>query len=246
MSYLTGKDSPALPALPIHPAERPGVVYTYNNVSTITIVTVFARSERSQLADLLLRVGPDEPTLCVGWTTRDLAAHLVVRDRRPDASAGLLVPPLRGHGERVRLARAARPFPDLVAEVRTPPWWSPVSNPLTDELVNTVEFFIHHEDVRRGRDGWQPRDLTTEHATAIWRAARFTGKLALRRLRLPIRVREAGGLGEFVVGAAPAITVVGAAGELALFLSGRQRAAEVDLYGPSALVERLRTANLGL
>jgi len=215
-------------------------------VSTITIVTVFARTERSRLADLLLQLGPDEPTLCAGWTTRDLAAHLVVRDRRPDASAGVLVPPLRAHGERVRLARAAQPFPDLVAEVRTPPWWSPVSNPLTDELANTVEFFIHHEDVRRGRAGWQPRELEPGHARAIWRAAKLTGRIALRRLRLPIRVREAGGLGEFTVGAEPAVTVEGPAGELALFLSGRQRATVVDLDGPEELRERLRTANLSL
>ena len=33
-------------------------------------------AERSELADLMLRLGPDEPTLCEGWTTRDLAAHV--------------------------------------------------------------------------------------------------------------------------------------------------------------------------
>lgn len=214
-------------------------------LSTITVVTVYAKRERNQLADLLLRLGPDEPTLCEGWTTRDLAAHLVVRDRRPDASAGLILPPLRGYGERVRRRTADRPFPEVVAEVRNPPWWSPVSNPLTDELANAVEFFIHHEDARRGRPGWQPRDLEAEQARQIWRAARFTGRLALRRLGMPVRV-ACDGLGVFAVGDDPAVTVSGPAGELALFLSGRQRAARVAVDGPEDQAERLRTARLGL
>jgi uncharacterized protein (TIGR03085 family) len=189
-------------------------------------VTAFANSERHQLADLLLRVGPDEPTLCVGWTTRDLAAHLVVRERRPDAAAGMLLPPLRGHGERVRLAKAAEPFERIVEQVRNPPWWSPVSNPLTDELANAGEFFIHHEDVRRAGAGWEPRDLTREHDAALWRGARFAGKMALRR-----------------VGDDPQVTLRGSAGELALFLSGRQGAARVEIDGPDP---GLREARLGL
>jgi uncharacterized protein (TIGR03085 family) len=214
-------------------------------------VTSFARDERQRLADLLLRVGPDEPTLCTGWTTRDLAAHLVIRERRPDSAAGLILPPLRGRGERIRLAKAARPFDEIVGEIRNPPWWSPVSNPLTDELANGVEFFIHHEDVRRGRDGWEPRDLTEPHARSIWKAASFTGKLALRRVRMPVRVREARGFGEFTVGAPTAggpapVTVTGPAGELALFLSGRQRATRVDVTGPDEQVAALREARLAI
>lgn len=210
-------------------------------------MTSFARNERQQLADLLLQVGPDQPTLCAGWTTRDLAAHLVVRERRPDSAAGLILPPLRAHGERIRRAKAARPFPEIVGEIRNPPWWSPVSNPLVDELTNTVEFFIHHEDVRRGRDGWQPRDLDEPHARAIWRAAQFAGKMALRRVRMPVRVREANGYGEFTAGGeSPQLMVVGPAGELALFLSGRQPAARVSLEGPAEQASRLMAARLSI
>jgi uncharacterized protein (TIGR03085 family) len=207
-------------------------------------VTSFARNERQQLADLMLRLGPDEPTLCTGWTTRDLAAHLVVRERRPDSAAGMIVPPLRGHGERIRLAKAARPFSEIVEEVRNPPWWSPISNPLLDELANAGELFIHHEDVRRGRDGWEPRDLGEPQARALWRGARLTGKLALRRVGFPVRVRS--DFGEFQVRDNPRVTVIGPAGELALFLSGRQRAARVQVDGPAEQVSRLRTARLAL
>ena len=116
-------------------------------------MTDYARRERAALADLLLVTGPDAPTLCTGWLARDLAAHVVVRERRPDASAARMLPPLRSYGEKVRLAKAAEPYEKVVDEVRNPPWWSPVSNRVTDELANGLELFIHHEDLRRGAAG---------------------------------------------------------------------------------------------
>ena len=85
-----------------------------------------ARSERSALCDLFLAVGPDAPTLCGEWTTRDLAAHLIVREHRPDAAVGIVVKALSGHGEKVRLGAARKPWERLVEEVRSgPPFWSP-------------------------------------------------------------------------------------------------------------------------
>lgn len=214
-------------------------------MSTITFVTAYAKDERRQLADLLLDLGPDEPTLCEGWTTRDLAAHIVVRERRPDTVAAQLVPPLRGHGERVRRAKAAQPYPAVVHELRTAPWWSPLSNPLTDGPVNIGEFFIHHEDCRRARPGWEPRVLDPGEERALWRGTRFSGRIALRRLGMPVAV-HATGVGSFTVGEKPQVTITGPAGELAMFLSGRQRAARVDVTGPQDAVERVRTARLGL
>jgi uncharacterized protein (TIGR03085 family) len=212
-------------------------------VSTITYVTDLARRERLALADLLHDLGPDQPTLCAGWTTRDLAAHLVVRDRRPDATIGMLIPPLREHGERVRRARAAQPYEVTLAALRTPPVWSPVSNPLVEGLTNSAEFFIHHEDARRGRPDWAPRDLDAGDAAMLWRQARFSGRLVLGRLRLPVRVRSEG-FGQFDIGTGPLTTLSGPPGEVTLFLSGRQRASRVEVDGPGA--ERLRTAKLGL
>ena len=35
-----------------------------------------AQRERAGLVEILRAVGPDAPTLCEGWTTRDLTAHL--------------------------------------------------------------------------------------------------------------------------------------------------------------------------
>jgi len=209
-------------------------------------MTNYARRERSEMADLLLQTGPDAPTLCAGWTTRDLAAHLVVRERRPDASLSVLVPPLAGHGEHVRKAKAAQPYERVVAEVRTPPWWSMVSNPLTDEMFNTLEFFIHHEDVRRGAPGWAPRELDAGEQKAIWRGVRFAARTGLRRLRVPMLLRSPG-YGEVRVGdQEPQATLTAEPSELAMFVSGRQRAARVDIDAPPETAERLRTARLGI
>ena len=209
-------------------------------------MTDYARAERRQLADLLLEAGPDRPTVNTGWTTRDLAAHLVVRDRRPDAMIGMLIPPLAGHGEHVRLAKAAQPYSEIVQEVRTPPWWSPVSNPLVDSLSNTVEFFIHHEDVRRAAPGFTRRALEPGEQRAIWNATRLTARMALRKAGFPVLV-EAPGYGTLHIGTgAPQVTVTGEPGELALFVSGRQRVAEVEVTGDPVAAAKLTTARLGI
>ncbi|WP_206681030.1 maleylpyruvate isomerase family mycothiol-dependent enzyme [Actinomadura sp. J1-007] len=86
-----------------------------------------ARDERLLLCDALDLAGPDAPTKCAGWTAADLAAHLVVRETRPDAAPGILLPPLAFYTERVR-RRAARsvPFGRLVERIRQgPPKFSP-------------------------------------------------------------------------------------------------------------------------
>lgn len=209
-------------------------------------MTDYARAERRQLADLLQHVGPELATVCTGWTTRDLAAHLVVRERRPDAMIGSRIPPLAGHGEHVRRARATQPYADLLRDLRTPPWWSPISNPLLDSLANTVEFFIHHEDVRRATAGFTPRDLDPGEQQAIWKTTRLTARLVLRKIGFPVLV-EAAGFGTLRLGdGTPRVTVTGEPGELALFVSGRQRVARVEVTGEPDAVQRLTTAQIGI
>jgi uncharacterized protein (TIGR03085 family) len=121
-----------------------------------------------------------------------------------------------------------------------------VSNPLTDELANGMEFFIHHEDVRRGRPGWQPRELDAGQRAALWRTVRLTARLGLRKLHIPVLLRTPG-LGELAIGGEPAqATLTGEPGELALFVSGRQRAADVTVDGAPEIASRLRTARLDI
>ncbi len=200
----------------------------------------YARIERDALADALLAAGPDAPTLCEGWTASDLAAHVVARDRRPDAGPGLMLRAFADWTERVRVGyRDGHPYPELVAMVRSGPRWSPMNLPALDELTNMIEFFVHTEDVRRGRPDWEPRPLDTELAARLWQRVSALARLRLRRFKTTVRI-ECPGHGTVTIGAGePAVTLTGEPGELTMFLFGRQRAARVAATGPDDLVARL-------
>jgi uncharacterized protein (TIGR03085 family) len=205
----------------------------------------FARTERANLCDLLTQLGPDQPTLCAGWRTRDLAAHLVIRERRPDAAAGIMLRSLAGHNTRVQSAVAARPFAQVIDEVRHPPAWSPLSGiGALDRATNTLEFFIHHEDVRRAQPDWQPRALPRQQCQALWKGMPGVARRALRGFPASVQV-VAPGYGQVQIGTGPEVRLVGDPGELAMFLTGRQAASRVELTGPEELTTRLREAKLG-
>src|SRR3954468_1268747 len=82
----------------------------------------FDALERQQLCDLFIELGPDAPTLLAPWTTRDLAAHLVLREHDLRAAPGLVMP---GAWHRLAEARTAelakREFTSLVEQVRSGP-----------------------------------------------------------------------------------------------------------------------------
>ena len=139
-----------------------------------------ARDERLALCALLEQTGPSAPTLCDGWTTLDLAAHLVLRERRPDAGAGIMVGALAGYTRRVQRGLTDREsFGDLVAAIRSgPPRLSWFGLPGMDERANLVEFFVHHEDIRRGTPGWADRKVTPALSEALW------GRLGMARFVL--------------------------------------------------------------
>jgi uncharacterized protein (TIGR03085 family) len=211
----------------------------------VTPVNV-ARLERAALCDLFEELGPDQPTLCDGWTTRDLAAHLVTRERRPDAAVGIIVGPLSGFTEQVRAAAAKRPYAELVSQLRRPPFWTMAGFGPMDRATNTLEFFIHHEDVLRAQPDWQPRKLDATTARALWHGVSGTARLSLRRFRAAVEI-TAPGYGTVRAGSGPAqLTLTGEPGELVLFLSGRQRVARVELTGPEELTAKLRRARLGV
>lgn len=209
-------------------------------------MTRYADPERQSLADLMLTLGPEGPTILDGWTTRDLAAHLVLRERRPDAAAGILLRPLHEYSERVRRRIAGLPYPRLIGQVRRPPWYSPTRIPAIDELASTLELYIHHEDVRRAQPGWEPRQLPPGLEAVLWKRVPLLTRSALRRFRATVRV-EAPGHGSRTAGAGgEEIRLTAAPSELVLFLFGRQRVARVELAGAAEPVERLRGARLGI
>ena len=133
-----------------------------------------AQDERTAICDLLAELGPDQPTLCAGWQTADLAAHLVLREHRPDAGAGVLGGPLAGYTRRVQRSLLARTsFQGLIELIRTgPPRLSLFGLPGMDQRLNFVEYFVHHEDVRRAQPGWQPRQLGADMADELWHRLR--------------------------------------------------------------------------
>jgi uncharacterized protein (TIGR03085 family) len=211
----------------------------------------FARDERAALCALLDETGPAAPTLCEGWQTLDLAAHLVLRERRPDAAAGLMGGPLASHTERVRRQLVARtPYKQLVEEVRGgPPRLSVFSLPGMDERLNMVEYFVHHEDVRRGADGWEPRDIGAGLTEALWQ--RLGGaRLVLRKAPVGIELvrddlpADPGGQQVRITAKAraPMVTVTGSPAELTLWSLGRTTAARVRLDGSEPDVRKLAQA----
>jgi uncharacterized protein (TIGR03085 family) len=210
-------------------------------------VTSTADAERAALCDLLDSLGPDAPTLCEGWTTRDLATHLAVRDRAPKAWAGIAVPGLGGLADDAMAAQADRPYPDLVAAVRAgAPKWSPLGLPGAKDVINLLEYVIHHEDVRRAQPGWGPRAVPASLADSVWRALRFSSRAMLRRAPDGVLLRRAGTDSAVSAKKGPlTVTVLGDPVELALFLSGRQRVARVELSGDDAAVSRLRATRMG-
>jgi uncharacterized protein (TIGR03085 family) len=206
-----------------------------------------ARQERQEICDLFTEIGPDAPTLCAGWTTRDLAAHLVVREARPDAALGILIKPLAGHAESVQAKVARRAWPVLVRDVRTgPPLLSPFRLPGAQSVADPVEFAIHHEDVRRAQPDWQPRVLPDGEQDVLWTRLARLGRLLARTSPVGVFLRRSD-TGEVVVAksGSPAVTLIGEPLELLMRLYGRHECI-VDIEGAEDAVARFESARFGM
>ena len=213
----------------------------------------YARDERIALCALLDEAGPREPTLCAGWTTVDLAAHLVLRERRPDAGVGVLGGPMAAYTRSVQRKLAERtPFPELVQTIRSgPPRLSLFGLPGADELANLVEYFVHHEDVRRARPGWEPRKIDQGLAEMLWRRLRMA-KFLLRKAPVGVELARddepepdasGGPRIRFTAKArTPVVTVTGTPAELTMWALGRPAAARVRLDGSEAAISAINAA----
>ncbi len=210
-------------------------------------MTSIAAQERRHLTTLARQVGPDAPTLCEGWTVRDLVAHLVVRETSP-AAFGVAVPAVRGAYERERVRRSGEDFEQLVGRLRNgPPLLSVFTLPFADRVLNGTEFFIHHEDVRREQPGWEPRALAIQVQDALWKALQVAGRLAVVRVPVGV-VAERADSGERITlkGGEPRAVVRGAPAEVLLFLHGRRDHAQVELLGDEEALAGLRATRLGV
>lgn len=211
-------------------------------------MTTSATAERHALAALFTELGPDVDTLCEGWTSRDLAAHLVMRERRPDGAAGVILKPLAGYADKVQDSIAARDWDDLVGTVRSgPPRWSPTRIGAVDRLANTIEFFVHHEDVRRAQSAWEARDLPDELRSDLHAALGRMVKVLARKVPVGLELTPTdGGASITAKKGSPTVTVHGPIGELVLFVYGRGDHAQVTFDGPDDAVAAVRAARFGV
>ena len=201
--------------------------------------------ERAALCDTFEKYGADAPTLCQGWRTLDLAAHLVAREARSDAALGLVLPgPFARHLDHVMERYKARGYDTLVAMLRSGPPVMHRYGPLA--AANVTENFIHHEDVRRA-NGEGARVIPEETEDVLWKNLSLGARLAGRRVRGAALVLQTSRGRERVVSKeGPRVVVSGPVGELALFMSGRKEAAEVQTEGDHAAVAIVLAAQFGI
>ena len=209
---------------------------------------LFDAVERAQLSDMFDELGPGAPTLLAPWTTRDLAAHLVLRERGYLAGPGLVLPGAWGRlAERRRRTLALRDFTWLIATIRSgpPPGFFRIG--WVRRVPSLNEFFVHHEDVRRA-NGRGPRTNEQALDQALWRNVSRGRWFLARRLRGAGLELQWAGTAQTVRArrGEPTARIAGPPGELLLYLFGRQRAAHVEVSGPIAAVEAVRCARFGM
>ena len=214
-----------------------------------------AQDERAALAALLDETGPDGPTLCEGWQTRDLAAHLVLRERRPDAAVGMMGGPLAGYTARVQQQYLDRyPYPELIAMFQV-----------------RAAAAVAVRDPRRGRGGqhrgvlraprgraraaaadWTERELPARPVRGAVEAAEGRAAVPARRADRDRAGPRADGKRDLIVAedrGAELVTVTGTPAELTLWSMGRVSAAQRDAgrpaRTPSRKLERLAALAAG-
>lgn len=212
--------------------------------------TRWARVERSNLVAAARVAGPDAPTLCGQWTVRELLAHLVLREARPDAAAGIIVPAFAGRTAKVQAKIAAQPFDDLLTAVESgPPMYSPFR--AIDAFANLSEMFVHHEDIRRGAGPAPERPLDIELERKLLTLSARLAKASMRSVKVAVELvpvfsagsgageevgRDGTGARGVVVGrrgaAAPggigSVRVTGSPGELLLWVTGRDPHVQIE------------------
>lgn len=206
-----------------------------------------ASDERAALCTELDRAGPDRPTLCSGWTTRDLLAHLLVRERAPWAAAGIVVKPLAGLTERAMAGWAGTPWDEMVDLLRAgAPVWSPYRIGPVDSLVNGAEFFVHLEDVRRGAPGWEPRPADPARDDQLWTLLGRMGRLLYRQSPVGVIARRSSAEQKVLLSSGSrSVMLVGEPGELLLHGFGRD-AVRVEVEGDAAEVAAFATTSRGI
>lgn len=204
--------------------------------------------QRIALCDALDAVEPTAPTLCAGWTAHHLAAHVWVRENEPVAAAGIAVGALAQRtADRIEQVRGERSYPELIEAIRRGPVrFSPFRLPGVEAAANTLEFFVHCEDVRRGSGDTTPRPRDVALENLAWRRARTLARVSLRHSPVAVWLERDLPPGEPLrIGRGPDIvTLSGPPSELVLYLFGRREAANLVVHGePASVAAMVRAAS---
>lgn len=204
-------------------------------------------AERASLADDFVSFGPDAPTILDGWDAQDLLEHLIIREHRPDLLVGSQVPvgAVTDWVEAERAKLRELDWADQVARFRAgPKRFSPVRG--VDALMNTGEYFVHHEDLRRARRGWEPRELGEQAERELWSVLKRMARMLVRADVDVTLVAPQGGLRIRTRGAQGSVRVHGKLSELLLWVFGRDRVARVSVEGDRSALAVLQQGERGI
>jgi uncharacterized protein (TIGR03085 family) len=205
----------------------------------------YVRKERRALCASAVRAGPDAPTLCEGWDVKDLVCHLLLRENSLVAAAGIAVPAFAGLTDKEMRRLAKKPFAELVSQLRSHRLTF-FALPPVDAAFNTLEYFVHHEDIRRAQPGWRRRSLPADDVDVLWKALRAQGAALVRSAGVPVVVRrtDTGETSTLLPGRAP-VVVSGPVSEVVMYLHGRDQVRDLAFDGPADKVAKVRRSDLG-
>ena len=196
--------------------------------------------QRRALADLLEGLTAEQwhtPSLCAGWSVRDVAAHVAMAPQPPGFGA-MVREGVRARGSFHRLnhdvavRHAERATDRLVAELREHA--DSRRLPAVTSYRNIVpDILVHGQDiaVALGLDRPMPVDAATAGATRVWTMGwPFWARRRLRGIRL--RATDADWSAGLSTGDGDA-EVRGPIGALLLLMTGRTEAARPHLSGPA-------------
>lgn len=218
----------------------------------ISQVMQFVEPSREFLAETLLAAGPGADTLCDGWRTQELAAHLYLREHNPGVGLGMVLKPWKKATDKAiaKLAEESSSpgtFAALVEKFRAgPPKMSPFALKAVDKNANLTEFFVHTEDVRRATDRWAPRALDAGYSEALWADLIKRAAIMYRSVDLGIVLVNPNGPRHVAKRAPVSVAIIGAPGELLMHANGRTGHALVSFEGQPDAVALLQTAEVGL
>lgn len=204
------------------------------------------RSEREGISDDLLSFGPDAPTVLDEWTAADLLDHLIIREYRPHLALGAMSPvsAISDRAERAIEELRETTWVEKIELFRAgPARFSPV-RPI-DQLVNTGEYFVHHEDLLRAKPGWEPRDLGEPAERELWALLKRMARVLVRADVDVTLVSPMGGLRVKARRSEGSVRVHGPASELLLWAFGRDRVARVEVVGEVEAIGVLRRGDRG-